>query len=317
MNTVQHFNLLTEQADIKISIITVCRNSEAYIEKSIHSVINQTYKNIEYIVVDGDSQDKTQDIIGNYSHQIALIISEPDTGIYNAMNKGLRLATGDFINFLNSDDYFYDINVIEDVVNFIKSNLNAHVIYGDAEIRSRPGNNALPSYIAESPLPSEFIESLIRGNLFLQGSMFVRAELFGRLGYFDEQYNISADYEFLTRLIDLQDLNLLYFPRIIFSYSMAGLSGSDSAKTLRQMFDIQNKVVFFQSDYWHKKRIEYLQEKIISLDIEMRKLSRFAEDRQSFINNLKNPCFAIKIGLRFLWSSIRKFSREHSPRRQI
>lgn len=111
--------------------------------------------------------------------------------------KGIQFTIGSFINFLNSDNYFYDHRVIEELVGFIESNLNPHRIYGDAEIRPCTQKKKLLPYIEKSPLFSGFIESLICGKLFLQGSMPVRSDIFKDLGLFKDKYIISADYDFL------------------------------------------------------------------------------------------------------------------------
>ena len=118
---------------LKISIITVCFNSEKFIQEAIESVINQTHQDIEYIIVDGGSKDKTVDIIKSYSKKITKYISEPDKGIYDAMNKGLKMATGDYIGILNSDDFYIHNEVIANVVNELKQkqtdSLFADLIY--------------------------------------------------------------------------------------------------------------------------------------------------------------------------------------------
>src|ERR1043166_6204978 len=118
---------------MKISIITVCYNSERYIKDAIDSVLHQTYKDIEYIIVDGASKDKTVEIIKSYGNRITKFVSEPDKGIYDAMNKGLKMASGDYLGILNSDDFYIDNNVIENVVNELKQNktdsLFADLIY--------------------------------------------------------------------------------------------------------------------------------------------------------------------------------------------
>ena len=102
--------------DPKVSVITVCYNAEEFIENAINSVLNQTYINIEYIIIDGASKDSTVPIINKYKSKITFFLSEPDNGIYEAMNKGIKAATGDILYFLNSDDIFYDKYVIENVV---------------------------------------------------------------------------------------------------------------------------------------------------------------------------------------------------------
>lgn len=122
----------------KISVITVCYNAENSIEKTIESVLNQNYSNIEYIIIDGKSTDNTKNILRKYRDKITKIISEPDSGLYDAMNKGLLLATGDYVNFMNAGDIFCDNNVIKDVIE--KYNSSADVIYGNAVVINPNGS---------------------------------------------------------------------------------------------------------------------------------------------------------------------------------
>jgi glycosyltransferase involved in cell wall biosynthesis len=114
---------------MKVSIITVCLNSEKTIENTIQSVLFQSYKNIEYIVIDGNSTDNTKSILGKYADFISTVVSEPDKGLYDAMNKGLKLATGDVIGILNSDDLYKDLFVVEKVMKQFDEEVDA--VYGD------------------------------------------------------------------------------------------------------------------------------------------------------------------------------------------
>ncbi|HDY89306.1 MAG TPA: glycosyltransferase, partial [bacterium] len=122
-----------------LSIITVTYNAEACLEKTIQSVINQTYKNIEYIIIDGGSSDKTLSIIKKYKKYIKYCISEPDKGIYDAMNKGIKIAKGDYINFLNAGDFYYENNVLS----YLFDNLDKSVdlLYGDSYLIDQNGVN--------------------------------------------------------------------------------------------------------------------------------------------------------------------------------
>ena len=279
---------------MKISIITVCKNSEAHIEKAITSVISQTYKDIEYIIIDGNSQDRTKEIIQQYSNHITYFISEPDEGIYEAMNKGIEIATGSFVQFLNSDDYLYDNKVIEDLADFIQAHPDCQIIYGDSHIRPNFRISS-ESYIAKPPLPSEITESLVYGVLFLQGSMFFKSEIFSTLGLFSTHYKISADYEFYTRFLSMTDLKIYYYSRIIFSFFMGGLAGSSPHTTLKEMFTIQNQVDFFQNDYWQSQRIIKFQNAIVELNRILADTQSISENRRLFIQKLKNPWLALKI----------------------
>ena len=125
-----------QHTDLKVSIITICRNAAETIEATIKAVANQTYPNIEYVVVDGGSDDGTLAVCDRHSSTITTLVSEPDDGIYNAMNKGIGLATGDFLYFANADDYLFDANVVQNVVAFIQANPAGDVVYGNV---MRPG----------------------------------------------------------------------------------------------------------------------------------------------------------------------------------
>ena len=272
---------------MKISIVTVCKDSELHIEKAIKSVIFQTYKNIEYIIVDGDSKDKTKEIIARYSDYITHFISESDNGLYEAMNKGIKLATGEFINFLNSDDYFYDDHVVEDILNFINEHPDCSMLYGDTHIRPDPKISSQSS-ISKPPLPSEIPEAMIYGSLFLQGAIFFRRDLFSKLGLFSENYKISADYEWFTRLVQDKTLTMLYYSRTIFSFYQGGVSGNVTA-TLKEMFEIQNQVLMYQSNDWQKIRILKFQSSIIELQDFIQKIQTLSEERRILIEGIKKP----------------------------
>ncbi len=248
---------------MKISIITVCYNSDDYIKQSIESVINQDYKNIEYIIVDGNSQDNTKKIIANYSSGITKFISEPDHGIYNAMNKGVKLASGDYIYFLGSDDYLIDNQVISDVVNFINKNPKYEFVYGNIEVRSSTNS----SYIHKPPKPDNVLEELICGCLPHQAS-FSHYSLFDsqKVGLFSEKYKSASDYEWFVKVATFISENgkqLGYFNRLIASYNSEGTS-SNIENALTEMFEIQNNTPIYQQERWLKFRINKYQQVLIS-----------------------------------------------------
>ncbi len=295
---------------MKISVITVCKNSEAYIEQAIKSVISQTYKEIEYIIIDGNSHDNTKKIVTKYAEHITNFISEPDNGLYEAMNKGIRIATGSFINFLNSDDYFYDDNVVQDVVNFISEHPDCAMLYGDTHIRPNPKISSQSS-ISKPPLPSEIPEAMIDGTFIFQGAIFFRDELFSKLGFFAENYKIAADYEWFTRLVQNKTLALYYYPRTIFSFSQGGVSGINVAVTLKEMFEIQNQVLMYQSDDWQKLRILKLQSSIIELQDFIYKVQTLSEERRLLIEQKQNSQVQIKklwLRLKLMIKSFMKIS---------
>lgn len=174
---------------MKISVITVCYNAIQGIEKTISSVLSQTYPDIEYIVIDGGSVDGTLDVIKKYKEKLSYVISEPDNGIYDAMNKGIKVATGEWINFLNAGDNFYNIRSIEDV---FSRNIPAEidVVYG-YQVHSY----TYGKYVRKQ-LP---LSSIYKGMPFGHESSFVRTGVMKSIG-FDTSYRIAADYHFFLNL---------------------------------------------------------------------------------------------------------------------
>ena len=174
----------------KISIITTVKNGEKYLEQTILSVINQSYPNIEYIVVDGGSTDNTISIIKKYENKIDYWVSENDKGIYNGMNKGINKSTGDYFAILNSDDYYVHNNVISEVCKTIiktKANVlhgNALLIKTNGEIK--PINRSNRSFLFTNPV--------------IHPTLFVNSELFIKYGGFNEKYKIASDLDFVIKL---------------------------------------------------------------------------------------------------------------------
>jgi len=178
---------------MKISIITVCWNSAATIEKTIQSVASQTYDDIEYIIVDGKSKDSTLDIVKKYPDTVKKWISEPDRGLYDAMNKGIRMATGDYIGIVNADDTFFDETVIQQIADFVKEHA-VEVMLGDI-VQHNEAGKVLRRYSAKKWLP----EKLKIGFMPAHPAMFVRRDVFDRVGAYRLDFKIGADYEWMTR----------------------------------------------------------------------------------------------------------------------
>jgi glycosyltransferase len=177
-----------------VSVITIARNSRAFIGETIRSVVDQDYARIEYIVVDGASTDGTVDVINTYKANIAKFVSEPDNGIADAFNKGLRLATGDYILFLNSDDRLASPRVISDMVQAITAADSPDLIYGDCSLIERESGRQL--YIASIDFSPRGFRL---GRTLPHPSLFTSRVYFDRHGEFDIQFKIAMDYEFLLR----------------------------------------------------------------------------------------------------------------------
>ena len=182
---------------IKVSIITVVYNNQSTIDYAIQSVLNQDYPNIEYIVVDGNSTDATVEKIQNYKENITHFISEPDKGIYDAMNKGLNLASGDIIGILNSDDFYADNNIISSIVNEFQEK-QVDLVFGDIVFVKPENLDKITRYYSSDNFhPRKFAW----GWMPAHPSCFLKQEIYEKYGYFKTDYKIAADYEIMTRFM--------------------------------------------------------------------------------------------------------------------
>lgn len=204
--------------ELKISIITACYNAEKTIEQTIQSVIAQTYNNIEYIIVDGASTDQTMSIVNQYQDKIDIIISEPDRGIYNAFNKGIRAANGDIIYFLNSDDILYENTVVDDVIEQFSLQNDIIMLYGDVEyVDSINGKIHF--------LSRDFnLEVLKNAQMPHHQGTFYNKEIFEKYGLFSEEYKLASDFEFTTRFFEKEFNKIHYFKRNIAKFRDGGIS---------------------------------------------------------------------------------------------
>lgn len=205
---------------MKASIITVTFNSQDTIKSTIESVINQTYNNIEYIIIDGGSTDATIDIIKRYESKIAKWISEKDEGIYDALNKGLRFATGDLVGFLHSDDIYENKNIISQIVN-VFNKTNNEIVYGDLIYVYKKDVNKIIRYWRAGEYNYERIK---KGWIPPHPTFFTRKELYDKYGYFNSNFKIAADYELMLRLLWLHKINAYYIPSVLVKMRIGGTS---------------------------------------------------------------------------------------------
>ncbi|MBD2464224.1 glycosyltransferase [Oscillatoria sp. FACHB-1407] len=266
---------------MKISIITVCRNSEAYIEKAIKSVLAQTYDQIEYIVIDGASTDKTVDLISQYKSSIHKFVSEPDSGIYQAMNKGIRMATGSYIYFLNSDDYLVDDSVIEDVAIFLQNNPLCHIVYGDLEVRNSSGKTQL----FKPPAPQHVKDFMIYGSMPHQAT-FASAEVFSKWGFFNESYKAVSDVEWYLKTLSDDSIHWCYYPRTIASYYLEGFSARNVRSIRAEFWEVQNNASLYQTDAWLKARIQKFQAVITDFEEQIATYKCVSEQSQELVQSL-------------------------------
>lgn len=216
---------------MKVSIITSCYNRVTTIRSAIESVLAQDYDNIEFIVVDGASTDGTLEIIREYIDRISIIISESDDGMYEAINKGIRAATGDVIGLLHSDDFFYDNGVVSRIVERLEAT-KADLLYGDG-LFVNPNNT---SKVVRNWIGGNYRLWKVRhGWLPLHPTCYIRREVMLRLGLYNESYKIAADSDLLVRYLITGNLSVTYLKEYIVRMRMGGLS-TDSAKR-KKMWD--------------------------------------------------------------------------------
>jgi glycosyltransferase involved in cell wall biosynthesis len=214
---------------MKISIITVCLNSELTIAKTLNSVAQQSYKDVEHIIVDGVSSDRTLQIINSEGLHVSKLISEKDKGIYDAMNKGVALATGDVIAFLNADDFYANHDVLQQVAETMR-NKQLDALYGDVEFfRASKPNEVIRKYNSGLFTPAR----LRLGIMPAHPALFLKRAIFERCGPFDISYKISGDFEFIARAFKGRDLKALHLRQIFVRMQSGGVSTSGWRSTLR------------------------------------------------------------------------------------
>ncbi len=205
---------------MKVSIVTITYNSEKTLKDTIESVVGQTYRDIEYIIVDGNSTDKTIEIVNSYGDKISKFISEKDNGIYDAMNKGLRLATGDIVGILNSDDVYFDKYVIENVVKRFEEKL-VDSVYGDLYYVEENDLSKVVRYWKSS----DFKEgSFAKGWHPPHPTFFVKREVYEKYGLFDLEMKVSADFELMLRFLEKHRISTTYLPKVLVRMRTGGES---------------------------------------------------------------------------------------------
>jgi len=206
---------------MKVSIITPSFNSASTIADTLQSVAGQSYGDIEHIIIDGESSDGTVGILKKCDSQSVNWISEPDKGIYDAMNKGIEIATGDVIGILNSDDVYFDSEVIDMVMSCFKEDPNLDSVYGDL------------FYVAKNDI-NKFIRYWRTGNIkpFKKGwhpphpTFFVKKEIYSKYGLFSLKYNLAADFEIMLRFLEKYKITSLYLNRVLVKMRRGGATNN-------------------------------------------------------------------------------------------
>ena len=211
----------------KLSVITINFNNAEGLKKTIESVVFQTFTNFEYIIIDGGSTDGSVDIIKQYADKITYWVSEQDTGIYNAMNKGILQAKGEYLNFMNSGDYFYNHDVLYNI--FEKNSYNQSIITGNKIHVLWNKQEEYSPGVSYKPYGKVTILSFLKGS-FSHQSSFIKRQLFEQYGLYSENYKIVSDWIFFLQTIGLYCVDVKLIDDIIVFYDITGISADVAEK---------------------------------------------------------------------------------------
>jgi glycosyltransferase involved in cell wall biosynthesis len=220
---------------MKVSIITVVYNNKVTIADAIESVLSQDYPEIEHIIIDGLSTDGTQEIIRSYGDRITRFVSEKDKGIYDAMNKGIKLASGNIIGILNSDDFYENNDVISTVVKEFEAK-NVDSVFADLVFITREEPQKIVRYYDSSYFNSKRFSY---GWMPAHPTFFVKRDIYERYGLFKTDYKIASDYELLARFLAKYKISYSYIPKVIIKMRTGGLS----TKNLKSSWILNKEVV--------------------------------------------------------------------------
>lgn len=237
---------------MKVSIITATYNSASTVLDTLQSLNQQTYADIEYIVVDGGSKDDTVSVIKQHCSRVSKIVSEPDQGIYDALNKGIELATGDIVGFLHSDDLFAYPDAVKDLVEMLQSS-NAQAVYADLEyVAKNDTNKVIRKWISGNYQSNK----LCRGWMPPHPTFFMKRELYQRLGRFDLSLNIAADYDSLLRYLWSNQVQAVYLPKVVTKMRVGGASNRSLKniieKTKEDIQALKNNGIFWPTAVFFK-----------------------------------------------------------------
>lgn len=220
---------------MKISIITVTYNCKSFLSHCLDSVFSQSHDNIEHIVVDGGSTDGTLSLLNSRRNNLSKIISEPDDGIYDAMNKGIEHANGDIIGFLNSDDFYADNNVLSEVEKIFSNDLSLESCYSDLIYVDQKNTTKTIRYFKSSI----FVEGLFaKGWCPPHPTFFVRRSVYERFGKFNLKYRIASDIDLMMRFLEIYKIKTLYVPQTWVKMRLGGTTNKNFINIWKQNQEI-------------------------------------------------------------------------------
>lgn len=265
--------------ELKFTVITVTYNCASTIERAIKSVLSQKYHNIEYIIIDGKSTDGTKEIIQTYENQLAYWVSESDTGIYNAMNKGISHATGDIISFLNGDDWYLNDSVFNKIYDLFDGS-NAQIVAGRVTSEGNP----------RRIITKEDLDILYYKMVLPHQAIFTRKKIFEKYGYFNEEYKTAGDYEWLLRLYT-KGIPITCTDIIVAEFSLGGRGFGCEAIIEQRKVSLKYLNALNKMNLYEKVQEEYLLE--IAVFITDRLISKKDEVITQVLkeNGISNDCF--------------------------
>lgn len=234
----------------KISIITVVYNDGQNISRTIESVINQSYKNVEYVIIDGGSVDSTVQQINKYNDNIDVFISEKDKGIYDAMNKGIHACSGEWLLFLNSGDFFHSNDILDLMSGYVEQNNNSDIIYGDFNVLSEGVKFSFVNKATD-------VKRIKKDMIFCHQACLIKRSLHQKFIY-DLEYKICADYDFFLKSY-LEGANFYKIPETIATITNGGLSDINRINVFKERLKIKNSLAPSVLNYFYFfKSITYL-----------------------------------------------------------
>jgi len=219
---------------MKITVITVVYNAADTIEDTLQSVIKQDYQDIEHIVIDGGSTDGTMDVVNSYRKQLAVVVSEPDKGIYDAMNKGVEHASGDIIGTLNSDDWYADIGVLSRVAQSFNDDKDLDAVYGDIVYVTKDEPHSLVRYWESRAYQHGLFE---KGWMPPHPSLFVKKDCYSRYGKFDLDFKIQSDFDLTMRFMAVNKIKTQYLPGVMVKMRMGGVTNNRISNVIKGNYE--------------------------------------------------------------------------------